>query len=65
MHVSFDENVYSTDAIELYFLVLVLAPITHAGHVFSPCVILLVPLGQDDVFVQRFCQTPALICLYP
>lgn len=61
MHVGLDENVHSANAVELYLLVLVLTPVTHAGHILPSRIILLVPFCQDNVLIQRFCQTPALI----
>lgn len=42
MNISLYNNVDTTNTIELYLLILVVAPITHLGHVLAPSVVLLV-----------------------
>merc|ERR1711964_534805 len=65
MNICFDEDVDTADAVQLDLLVLIIPPITHAGHVFSTRVVLLVAFSQDNVFIERGGQSSAFIGLDP
>jgi ABC-type molybdate transport system permease subunit len=47
--ISLDEDVDTTNSVELHLLVLVLAPVTHANQVSTTGVVLLVAFGQNGV----------------
>lgn len=51
MHIGFDQDVDTTDAVQFDFLVFVVSPIAHAGHVCPAGVIFFVSLGKDDISV--------------
>jgi len=53
VHIGFDHNVDSADAIELNFIILVVSPITHARHVFAVRLVFLVAwLVCEKTFVR-------------
>ena len=52
MHVRFDQNVHTPDAVQFNLFVFAASPIAHAGHVRSSSVILFVSLREHDVPVQ-------------
>ena len=52
VHIPLDQNIHATDTVKRDLDVFVLAPIAHFGHVFAIRVVLLVALGEHDVFVQ-------------
>lgn len=51
MNICLHKDIDTTDAIELYFLIFVISPITHTGHVFSSSVILFVSFGEDNISI--------------
>jgi hypothetical protein len=63
--IGLDQNVDTTNAIQLNFLVLVLSPVTHANEISAASVVLLVSFGQDDVRIQGLAQTASLVGLDP
>lgn len=65
MHIALDEDVNASNAIQADLLVLVLPPVALAGHVFSPSVVLLVALSQDDVFVEGGGQSATFVAFNP
>lgn len=42
MYVTLDHDIYTTNAIKLYLLIFVVAPVAHSCHVFSVRLVLLV-----------------------
>ena len=51
VHVGLHQYVDTTYTIQLYFFILVVAPVSHGGKVLSFRVVLFVALGQDDILV--------------
>src|SRR5579859_154746 len=65
VHIRFDENVDPTNSVQVNLFVLVVSPIAHSGHVSSACVILLIALREDYIFVEASRQPPTLVRLNP
>jgi hypothetical protein len=65
MNISLNEDVDATNTIQCHLLVFVVPPVSHARHIFTARIVLLVALGKDHVLVERSCQPAALIALYP
>lgn len=63
--IGLDEDVDTTDTIELNLLVLVLAPVTHADQVGTASVILLVTFGEDSVGVESGTKAAGLVRVDP
>lgn len=52
MNIGFDDDVDTTDSIQLEFLVLVFPPVTFSSHVAASGVEFSVSLDDDSIFVQ-------------
>lgn len=65
MNVGLDENVDTTNAVQLNLFILVFSPVTHANHVLSASVILLVALGQDSIGVEGLAESSSLVGFDP
>ena len=51
MDIGFDQDVYSSNAIQCYLFVLVIPPVTHFGKVRATSLVFLVALCKDCVLV--------------
>lgn len=65
VNVSLDEDVDTTNAVQLDLFVLVLAPVAHANQVCAAGVVLLIAFGEDGVGVQSLAQTAGLVGFNP
>ena len=50
MHIRFENNVDTADAVKRYPLILIFFPVSHFGHVFAVRVVLFVAFSKDHVF---------------
>lgn len=65
MDISLDDNVHTTNAIELNLFILVISPVTHGGEVGPAGGVFLVAFRQNRVGVQSRPQPAALVGLDP
>lgn len=65
MNCGFDKDVHASNSVQSNFLVLVLSPVAHPGHVRSAGVVLLVAFSQDNIFVETSGESSALVRLDP
>ena len=65
MHIGLDKNIDTSNSVQFYFFVLVISPVAHTGHVCTSSVILLVPLGENDIFIKGVCQSSTFVRLNP
>lgn len=65
VHIGLDKNIDATDAVQFYFFILVVSPIAHTGHVGTSSIVLLVTLGEHNIFIKAVRQTSTLVRLDP
>lgn len=65
MDISLDDNVHTTNAIELNLFILVISPVTHGGEVGPAGGVFLVAFCQNRVGVKSRPQPAALVGLDP
>lgn len=56
MHIRFDNDINTSNTVELDLLVLVCAPVAHSCHVCAAGFVFFVAFGEDDVFVEGGCE---------
>lgn len=65
MHVSLDENVHASNAVQLRFFVLVRSPVAHQGKIFAICPELLVSFRKYSALIETRSQSQTTLTFYP
>lgn len=65
VNIGLDQNIHTTDTVKRNFLVLVLTPIAHFGHISAIGIVLFVSLGEHDVFVETRGQLKSFWAFLP
>ena len=65
MYISFDDDVHTSNAVKRDLYVLVVPPVAHLRHVRAVRLVFLVPLGENDVFVEGVGELAAGVGFLP
>lgn len=65
MNIGLDDNINTTNTVELNFYILVVPPVTHSNEILTTGVVFLVTFRQNCVRVQRRAKSTCLVGFNP